>query len=97
MPQDAFKIDEILASAANKLRQDALAHGQDAETIQRYLDLYQVRFAQLLIEFQQVIEAQGKTFVLHEAVKFLNTVFLEMIVQDTEWMRTHPPGDEKWH
>ena len=97
MPQDSPALDAILASAASRLRQDALEQGQDAETIQRYLDLYQVRFAQLLIEFQRVIEAQGKTFVLHEAVKFLNTVFLEMIVQDTEWMRAHPLNDEKLH
>jgi hypothetical protein len=75
----------------------AVSHGQDPEVVQRYIDLYQVRFAQLIEEFRALIEGQGKQFVLHEAVRFLNSVFLEMIVRDTEWMAENPESRGKLH
>lgn len=89
--------EDVLASAAKELRDKAVSHGQDPEVVQRYVDLYQVRFAQLIEEFRALIEAQGKRFVLHEAVHFLNSVFLEMIVRDTEWMAQHPAGGGSLH
>lgn len=82
--------EDFLASASKDLRDQAIAHEQDPEVVQRYIDLYQVRFAQLIEEFRALIEAQGKQFVLHDAVRFLNSVFLEMIVKDTEWMKVNP-------
>lgn len=89
--------EDVLASAAKELRDKAVSHGQDPEVVQRYIDLYQVRFAQLVEEFRTLIEAQGKQFVLHEAVRFLNSVFLEMIVRDTEWMADNPEPRGKLH
>jgi hypothetical protein len=89
--------EDVLASAAKELRDKAVSHGQDPEVVQRYIDLYQVRFAQLIEEFRALIEGQGKQFVLHEAVRFLNSVFLEMIVRDTEWMAENPESRGKLH
>lgn len=89
--------EDVLASAAKDLREQAIAQGQDPEIVQRYVDLYLARFAQLVEEFRQLIEAQGKRFVLHEAVRFLNSVFIEMMVKDTEWMAQAPEHGGRLH
>lgn len=74
--------DDVMASAAADLHDRAISEGHDPEIIRRYMNLYQVNFVRLIEEFRILVEGQGKQFVLQDAVRFLNSVFLGMIFKD---------------